>query len=549
MPAGEVVEAAVGPLRHALAREHARRVLVLAAIGIDAARVRVGSRQVFSQQERELRAPVLVAGRRDLRQSQVRERLRVVRSAHHPVAHAIAEFVGRCSRAARGPFAQQRKTFRSDLVERQVVCAPQGLPRGIALAERRLAVTLERRRQGRLAERRERTVQAVGAARGRGFRKRGLVRVAPASGDFREIAHPRAGNDRLPRRHAERGNALRLPGPDAAPFFVQAGAQRCEQRIDACVVELARDGRKDRQLLWRRLEQLAVARYLLANVTECVLGAALLVLVEDDEIREVQHVDLLELAGGAIVAGHDVHRQVDQVHDFGVALADARGLDHDQVEARGLQELHRISEDRGGREVLAPRRQRAHEQLRVLQRVHADAVTEQRAAGAPARRVHRHDRHPPIRKVADDAAQDFVGQRGLAGSAGAGDAEHGRPVERLGRRAAQPRDGGLVALLEQRDRARKRDRVVRRHLAALEQRARRRAHAPEHVLDHAVEPELRDRRPACRSSRSRRPRVPRPRAARSCRRRPRPRGCGTRPPPSAGPPCSGNTRCARPGSC
>ena len=82
-----------------------------------------------------------------------------------------------------------------------------------------------------------------------------------------------------------------------------------------------------------------IAPPLLAHVAQRVLGAALLELVEHDHVGEVEHVDLLELARRAVLAGHDVQRQVDQVDDLGVRLTDARGLDDDQVEAGELVEL------------------------------------------------------------------------------------------------------------------------------------------------------------------------------------------------------------------
>src|SRR3546814_15475088 len=65
--------------------------------------------------------------------------------------------------------------------------------------------------------------------------------------------------------------------------------------------------------------------------SDLIFRAALVVLVEHDQLGEVDHVDLLELAGGAVVAGHHVHREVDQVDDLRVGLADAGGLDDDEV--------------------------------------------------------------------------------------------------------------------------------------------------------------------------------------------------------------------------
>ncbi len=122
-----------------------------------------------------------------------------------------------------------------------------------------------------------------------------------------------------------------------------------------------------------------VAPPLLAHVAQRILGAALLELVDHDQVGEVEHVDLLELARGAVLARHHVDREVDQIDDLGVALADAGRLDHDQVEPGELEQRDRVGEHGAGGEMLAARRERAHEDALVRQAVHADAVAEQRA--------------------------------------------------------------------------------------------------------------------------------------------------------------------------
>jgi hypothetical protein len=59
-------------------------------------------------------------------------------------------------------------------------------------------------------------------------------------------------------------------------------------------------------------------------------------------------------------------------------------------------------------------------------RVHADAVAQQRAAALAARRVDGdHGHAQAVVLVEAQAADQFVGERGLAGAAGAGDAQHG----------------------------------------------------------------------------------------------------------------------------
>jgi hypothetical protein len=71
----QVVEAPVGALRHALAREHADRVLLLAPVRVDAGRVGVGAGQVLVLQEPEDLAPARYVRRGDLRHAAVAQRL------------------------------------------------------------------------------------------------------------------------------------------------------------------------------------------------------------------------------------------------------------------------------------------------------------------------------------------------------------------------------------------------------------------------------------------------------------------------------------------
>jgi hypothetical protein len=76
--------------------------------------------------------------------------------------------------------------------------------------------------------------------------------------------------------------------------------------------------------------------------------------------------------------------------------------------------------------------ERAHEDVARRQAVHADAIAEQRAAAAPARRVHRHHGDLGLRELPRQARQQLIREARLARSAGAGDADHRRLVARAG---------------------------------------------------------------------------------------------------------------------
>ena len=160
---------------------------------------------------------------------------------------------------------------------------------------------------------------------------------------------------RAPRRRCRRGSARGRRGR-SAPDGCCAGSppaaacrrstrqaerrqprqHRLVERGHAVVVEAAGHRAEHRHLVGLLAERLAVALHLLGDVAQRVGRALAVELVDGDELGEVEHVDLLELAGGAELRRHHVHRHVDQRHDRRVALADARGLDDHQVEAGDL---------------------------------------------------------------------------------------------------------------------------------------------------------------------------------------------------------------------
>ncbi len=174
-----------------------------------------------------------------------------------------------------------------------------------------------------------------------------------------------------------------------------------------------------------------------------------------------------------------------------VALADAGGLDQHQVKAGVAAQVDDILQHRGGGQVLAARRQRAHKHRGCAQRVHADAIAQQRPAGAAARRIHGDHGDLPVRERAHETLQQLIGQRTLAGPAGAGDADDRRGALGLGQGLAYLLGGAFIAVPAfQRGDAAGNVRMI----AGIERskgvgRALRGAHAREHVIDHAIESE------------------------------------------------------------
>ena len=99
-------------------------------------------------------------------------------------------------------------------------------------------------------------------------------------------------------------------------------------------------------------------------------------------------------------------------------------LDDHEVEAGGLGDRDDVAEC-GGDLVGAAGGEADGTGALTVERVHPDPVAEQRAAALAPGRVDRDDGDAELVLLVDaEPAYELVGQRGLAGAAGAGDAEH-----------------------------------------------------------------------------------------------------------------------------
>jgi hypothetical protein len=181
-----------------------------------------------------------------------------------------------------------------------------------------------------------RRLQLLDLARQRLAAMARCLKPRTAVGDVGQVAHAPTGDD----RHLVRAVAcLYLRQAALARLqtqLLQTRQQRLVQRRHAVVVEPAGHRAEHGHLLRRLLPGFLVALDLLGDVAQRIRSALAVELVDRDEFGEVKHVDFLELAGRAEFGCHHVHRHVDQRHDRRVALADAAGLDDDEIEAGGL---------------------------------------------------------------------------------------------------------------------------------------------------------------------------------------------------------------------
>ena len=249
----------------------------------------------------------------------------------------------------------------------------------------------------------------------------GMV-VADGGRDFGEVMHALGRDDARASPRFVGGSGGVEGGGFAA---LEQGSQALPQAIHARVGELAGHRGDDGQVLIWSIEHVPVAAHLLADGPQGVFAAALLELVQHDEISDIEHLDFLELRVGAEFRGHHVEGVVGHGRDGVTALADAAGFAEDEVEADRLGHLDGAVEVIRNLRARAAARQRAHEQVVVGECVHADAVAQQGAAGALSCGVHAQQADLEFGIVAHDAQHQFVQEAGFSGPTGAGESDDG----------------------------------------------------------------------------------------------------------------------------
>ena len=214
----------------------------------------------------------------------------------------------------------------------------RGLAQGRPLGQQGLAIGIQRGPGlGRLAA--QGRALGVPAVRPRRFPGPGAGRPpfpGPRCGSGSRARRRRSRGGSGSAAREQRGAALVLEGrrarigPGRAPG--RSGRRHEAQQVQveavhARIVEAAGHGAVHRQPeIGQRFRQRVVAPELPPYRLQRVLGPGVLELVDHHHLGQVQHVDLLQLGAGAELAGHDVHRQLGQIGEIAVALADAAGL-------------------------------------------------------------------------------------------------------------------------------------------------------------------------------------------------------------------------------
>ena len=249
----------------------------------------------------------------------------------------------------------------------------------------------------------------------------GGVVVAYRGGDFRQVVNALGRNHALALAHG----VDRFAGLEA-----HHGGDLLPEAVHAPVGELAGDGGDNGEFLVGHVEHVAVASNLLANGSQGVFAAPLFVFIKNDNIGHIEHFNLFELGVSTELGGHDVQGMVGHRRDGVAALADAAGLAEDEVEADRFGDLDGSVEVGADLRTAAAAGEAAHVEVVVRERIHADAVPKQGAAGSLSGRVNAQQADLLAGVVPLNAEHQFVEQAGFSCAARTGEPNHGHVLVR-----------------------------------------------------------------------------------------------------------------------
>ncbi len=161
------------------------------------------------------------------------------------------------------------------------------------------------------------------------------------------------------------------------------------------------------------------------DFAEEFVGAGVVGFVDDEEVGDFHDAGLDGLDLVALTGDEEDGDNVGEAGDVDFILADADGLDEDDVEAGGVDDIHEAGGGRGEAAHGAAGGHGTDEDAGVVVvALHADAVAEEGAAGAHAGGVDGDDGDGEAGGA--DGGEELIGKGALAGAGGTGDADDKR---------------------------------------------------------------------------------------------------------------------------
>ncbi len=275
----------------------------------------------------------------------------------------------------------------------------------------------------------------------------GLLFISPHGvGDFGQVAATSAGHDGRYGAAVAQVHRGQTPNAGRQAILDQARQDGLVERGDTIVGKAGGLRPEHRHRLGGLVPGFAIALNLFRHIAHRVECALAIKLVDRHKVGEVEHIDFFELARRTKFRRHHVETQVDIRHDRRIALTNARGFNNDQVKATGPTSGNRVGQGAGNFATRLARCHRTHVDARAplagtqpirspgMDRIHADTVAQQGPPALASAGVNREDGNAQaIALIEAKPANQLIGERTLASSAGTRDPQNRGPRQRRSR--------------------------------------------------------------------------------------------------------------------
>jgi hypothetical protein len=152
-----------------------------------------------------------------------------------------------------------------------------------------------------------------------------------------------------------------------------------------------------------------IAFKLFAHIMKCIQRTTFIKFIDGDHIGIIEHVDLLQLGGGAVFRRHYIQAYIAIIKDAHIALSNPGRFQNNEIKGGFFTHIDGILYVFAQRYIALAGSEGAHISPGRMDTVHPDAVTQQGAPGFLFRGINRNNRNCFFGKGIQVPPNDLIG--------------------------------------------------------------------------------------------------------------------------------------------